>query len=273
MYLNRSNFKRTQFTWIYSLLIFSVSTISVAAECSAKSGAQSTPLLELYTSEGCSSCPSADKWMSSIAGSGFTSDKVVPLAFHVDYWDYIGWKDRFGKAEYSNRQRQAAKHDFAAFVYTPQVTLNGTDFRGWQQGSRFSQALETSSRQPAKANLRINITSGETNSSSVSVAAQTIKPEDAKNLDAYIAVYENNLKSEVKAGENAGRQLKHDYVVRELYGPYRLEEKIADKQAGGWQRSLPLNAEWKNRDIGVAAFLQNRESGQVVQALSLKACL
>jgi len=133
MYLNPPNFKRAQFTWIYSLLIFSGSTISVAAECSAKSGTQSTPLLELYTSEGCSSCPPADKWMSSIAGSGFTADKVVPLAFHVDYWDYIGWKDRFGKAEYSNRQRQAAKHDFAAFVYTPQVMLNGTDFRDWQQ--------------------------------------------------------------------------------------------------------------------------------------------
>jgi len=265
MYFNRPDFTHTSLALISTLLIFGEATATVAAECSAKSGARTTPLLELYTSEGCSSCPPADKWISSIAGLGFTADKVVPLAFHVDYWDYIGWKDRFGKAEYSNRQRQAAKHDFAAFVYTPQVMLNGTDFRGWQQGSRFSQALETSSKQPAKASLRINIAAGEANSSNVNVSAQVIKPEDAKNLDAYIAVYENNLKSEVKAGENSGRQLKHDYVVRELYGPYKL--------ADGWQRSLPLNAEWKNRDIGIAAFLQNRDSGQVVQALSLKACL
>jgi len=265
--------KRPGFTLIATIFIASQSAISLAAECSARSGTQATPLLELYTSEGCSSCPPADKWISSIVGNGFTSDKVVPLAFHVDYWDYIGWKDRFGKAEYSNRQRQAAKYDFAAFVYTPQVMLNGTDFRGWQQGSRFGQALESVSRQPAKANLSMRMTAGEAAASNISVATQITPPDDAKNLDAYIAIYENNLKSEVMAGENSGRLLKHDYVVRELYGPYRLDEKVVEKQVNSWQRKLPMNAEWKNRDIGVAAFIQNRSNGQVLQALSLKACL
>ncbi|MFA6178989.1 MAG: DUF1223 domain-containing protein, partial [Candidatus Methylopumilus sp.] len=80
--------------------------------------------------------------------------------------------------------------------------------------------------------------------------------------------YENNLSSEVKAGENSGRQLRHEYVVRELYGPYRVDEVSGSE----WRQGLTLNNVWKNRDIGIAAFVQNRSSGQVLQALSLKSC-
>ncbi len=83
-------------------------------------------LLELYTSESCSSCPPLDKWMS-----GINADKVTPLALHVDYWDYIRWKDQFSKAEYSDRQRKTAAFGGAGFVYTPQFVMNGRDFKGW----------------------------------------------------------------------------------------------------------------------------------------------
>src|SRR5687767_761241 len=93
-------------------LLFVTSHHAVASECSAKSGAATVPLLELFTSEGCSSCPPADKWLSDI-----DTDKVTPLAFHVDYWNYIGWKDKFSKAEYSNRQRKTAAFGGVGFVY------------------------------------------------------------------------------------------------------------------------------------------------------------
>ena len=254
---------RTALIWPLALCVMPVAAI--AAECAARSGDHAVPLLELYTSEGCSSCPPADKWLSSIAAAGFSADKVVPLAFHVDYWDYIGWKDRFGKGEFSARQRQGA--GLLGFVYTPQVLLNGSDFRGWQQNSRFTQAIASSIKQPARANLGLNLSALASGEISVNASAQTIQPEDRKNADVFIAVYENKLKSIVSAGENSGRELSHDYVVREWFGPYRLDDKD-----GVWQRSLTLKSEWKGRDAGVATFVQNRSNGKVLQALSLPFC-
>jgi hypothetical protein len=256
----------TALIWPLALSVMPIAAI--AAECGARSGDHAVPLLELYTSEGCSSCPPADKWLSSIAAAGFSADKVVPLAFHVDYWDYIGWKDRFAKADFSARQRQAATLGRAAFVYTPQVLLNGSDFRGWQQNSHFTQAVASSLKQPARANLGLNLSALASGEISVNASAQTIQPEDRKNADVFIAVYENKLKSMVSAGENSGRELSHDYVVREWFGPYRLD----GKPDSAWQRSLTLKPEWQGRDAGVAAIVQNRNNGEVLQALSLHFC-
>ncbi len=100
----------------------------------------------------------------------------------------------------------------------------------------------------------------------VQASAQTIQAEDRKNADVFIAVYENNLKSVVNAGENSGRVLNHDYVVREWFGPCRLDDNGASKQ------NLTLKSEWKGRDAGVATFVQNRKNGEILQALSLPFC-
>ncbi len=253
---------------IWPLALAVIPVAAIAAECSARSGDHAVPLLELYTSEGCSSCPPADKWLSSIAAAGFPADKVVALAFHVDYWDYIGWQDRFAQADFSARQRQAAARGKAAFVYTPQVLLNGADFRDWQQNSRFIQAIASSLKQPARANLGLNLSALASGEMRVIASAQVIWAEDRKHADVFIAIYENKLKSIVSAGENSGRLLEHDYVVREWFGPYKLDEQ-AD---GTWQRNLALKPEWKGRDAGVATFVQDRSNGKVLQALALKLC-
>src|SRR5258708_2194386 len=102
-------------------------TPAIAASCpAASSGAGSTTIVELYTSEGCDSCPPADKWFSTLS---FKRDGVVPLAFHVDYWDYIGWKDRFGRAAFAERQRETVTRQGSRTVYTPQLMLDGRDAR------------------------------------------------------------------------------------------------------------------------------------------------
>lgn len=111
-------------TTLATALILSGLQPAYAGECSAKSDASTVPLLELYTSEGCSSCPPADKWLSGLKPD---PKKLIPLAFHVDYWDYIGWKDKFSKAEYSDRQRKTAAYAGAGYVYTPQFVLSGRD--------------------------------------------------------------------------------------------------------------------------------------------------
>lgn len=235
---------------------------AIAGQCSAKSGLHTVPLLELYTSEGCSSCPPADKWLSNLK---LSADKVVPLAFHVDYWDYIGWKDKFSNAKYSERQRKTAAFGGAGFVYTPQFVFNGRDFKG-ADGSRLNQSIANSLTQASRANLALD-TSNEANGDIlIKATAQAVKRTDAKNADIFIAIYENKLVSEVNAGENNGRELKHDYVVRDFFGAYQLNNK------NEFIKTITLKPEWENRDAGAVIFVQDSTSGEILQSLKLPFC-
>jgi hypothetical protein len=235
---------------------------AIAAECSAKSGANTVPLLELYTSEGCSSCPPADKWLSGLKPD---STKVIPLAFHVDYWDYIGWKDKFSKADYSARQRKTAAFAGAGYVYTPQFVMNGRDFRGSDE-SRLNQIVASSQKLASRANLSLDATPQANGEITLKATAQAVKPSDAKNADVFIALYENKLVSEVKAGENNGSTLKHDYVVREYFGAYQINNQ------NEFSRNFTLNNTWKNKDGGAVIFVQNSQTGEILQSLALPFC-
>ena len=125
------------------------STALAAGQCRAESAAALTPLIELYTSEGCNSCPPADRWLQGLRADGIAPQKVSALAFHVDYWDYIGWKDRFASPAYGVRQQAAVRRAGGRTVYTPQVMLDGADLRNWR-----SAALPPPS-QPAQARLTL----------------------------------------------------------------------------------------------------------------------
>ncbi len=245
---------------IATSLILCASQSIYAAECSAKSSAATVPLLELYTSEGCSSCPPADKWMSNIK-----TGRVTPLAFHVDYWDYIGWKDKFSKAEYSDRQRKIAAFGGAGFVYTPQFVMNGRDFKGWDN-SRLNESVDKDQKLASRANLSLDAVTETNGAITLKASAQTTKPSDAKNADVFIALYENKLVSQVKAGENSGRELKHDYVVRDFFGAYQINNQ------NEFNKNFTLSAEWKNRDAGAVIFVQNSQTGEILQSLALPFC-
>lgn len=245
-----------------SLTLLTLPAILLAAECSSKSGHQITPLLELYTSEGCSSCPPADKWLSNLK---LGADKVVPLAFHVDYWDYIGWKDRFSKPEYSDRQRKTAAFGGAGFVYTPQFVFNGKDFRGWD-GSRLNQVIEASLKQAARADLTLSAANQANGETLLTATAQAVKTNDLKNADIFIALYENKLVSRISAGENSGRELKHDYVVRDFLGAYQFSQK------NEFTKTITLKPEWKGRNAGAVIFVQDSRDGEVLQSLRLQFC-
>lgn len=247
-------------SYIAAAIILCTSQSIYAAECSTKSGANTVPLLELYTSEGCSSCPPADKWMS-----GIKNEKVTPLAFHVDYWDYIGWKDKFSKAEYSDRQRKGAAFAGAGFVYTPQFVMNGRDFKGWDN-SRLNESVEKNQKLASRANLSLDAMTEANGAITLKASAQTTKPSDAKNADVFIALYENKLVSKVNAGENSGRELKHDYVVRDFFGAYQINNQ------NEFSKSFNLSADWKKRDAGAVIFVQNSQTGEILQSLALKFC-
>src|SRR5207244_8430096 len=135
-------------------ILMLVTTAAAAAECTRNTGARTVALVELYTSEGCSSCPPADRWIS-----GFVNhprfERVVPLAFHVNYWDDLGWKDRFADQRYTERQRALAKATGAKEVYTPQVTLQGRDARDWRDESSFAREIAAINRKANRANLQL----------------------------------------------------------------------------------------------------------------------
>src|SRR6202795_4399638 len=113
--------------------VFALVFVSAAAHaaCDARSSDHLVALIELYTSEGCDSCPPADNWLSRIVG-GDGARRAVPIAFHVDYWDRLGWKDRFANATYTHRQYEQMRRQRSAFVFTPQVMLQGRDFAQWR---------------------------------------------------------------------------------------------------------------------------------------------
>jgi hypothetical protein len=232
------------------------------ATCEARSGTQLVPLVELYTSEGCSSCPPADRWLSATFGSGTRPAAGIALAFHVDYWDRLGWKDRFGSPIFTERQYDGLRANRARFVYTPQVLVQGRDFPEWHD-RRVTGALASAAAKPARAEIALE---AQRQGGSIAVKATAHVPSgvDRKGAVLYVALADDGLASDVKAGENAGVRLVHDHVVRQL-------RKGPSPDANGdirWSAALPLPAETGSVST-VVAFVQNPGAGDVLQSLAL----
>jgi hypothetical protein len=237
---------------------------SAQARCAKQSPAHAVALLELYTSEGCSSCPPADRWLSRIALDGPGPDRVVPLAFHVDYWDRLGWKDRFASPRYTERQYALARQAGNRAVYTPGVFLNFAEFRGWAS-ARFDEALRAVNGKPARADIRLEL--DRLAAGRLAIKADfRLKSGAPESAQAFVALYEQRLGTDVKAGENRGVTLPHDYVVRKWIGP------IALNGAATLRETLTLESDWKPGDLGVAAFVQDAAGREVMQATALPVC-
>lgn len=206
------------------------------------SSEQQTTVIELYTSEGCSSCPPADRWLSSLASDPRLFDTLIPMAFHVDYWDDLGWSDRFARAEYSQRQRNLTQQGLLSQVYTPGLVVNSQEWRGWFNGQREPPVTSAS-----VGELNASFTDG----------VLAVNYTDARQYVLNVVVLGMGLSSDVSAGENRGRQLQHDFVVLDLY-----------QQAGtqNWQLRLDELPERGQRQTALAVWLSPPESLEVVQA-------
>jgi hypothetical protein len=256
--------------FVLALFLGGAASTDAAMQCTAKSPAMTTALVELYTSEGCDSCPPADRWLSSLGAKGYAPERLVPIALHVDYWDYIGWKDPYARRAFSARQRKMAALARAAVVYTPQVLLQGQDFRAWHvQGnpSAFDAAVAKINARPAKARISLVLDTRNKDAFEVEASAELLEGLPPRDLALYLGAYENKLVSEVKAGENRGKTLPHDYVVLQWAGPLEFKgAKLLERQR------LPLLPNAVPANSGVVAFVQNRANGEVLQALMLRAC-
>jgi len=168
--------------------------------CTASSPRLAAPVVELYTSEGCNSCPPADRWLSRLKDD----PSVVALAFHVDYWDRLGWRDRFASPAFTARQSAQQATNGARFSYTPQVVVDGRDRTDWSRASVASGARPAAAVDVALAQRGDRF-----------VATVTPLANAPQRLAAYWAVTEQGHVSAVKAGENQGATLHHDFVVRD----------------------------------------------------------
>lgn len=241
---------------------------AAAAGCSASSGPQQATLIELFTSEGCSSCPPADRWLSGFAAGPTTApgSPVIPLAFHVDYWDYIGWADRFASPAFTARQHDRQRATQARFVYTPQTLINGRDSTAWRQAGTPGR-LPPMTPVPAGADLTLGSQIDADGQLAVTLAARLRPEAGGQPAVAYLALYENGLASAVRRGENAGRHLRHDFVVRQWLGPLPLGP---DGRLDSRQR-LALDGVDANR-AGLAAVVESGDGRRYHQALALPLC-
>jgi len=225
-----------------------ISISANALSLNFRSGEHQTALIELYTSEGCSSCPPADRWLTSLKTSPKLWENFIPIAFHVDYWNYLGWDDRFAKAEYSQRQRQHKKEKNIRSVYTPGFVVNGQEWRGWFKGKRDLSGMEP--KNVGVLELTVNNESFTANFSPTS-------PTD-KKWTLTIAILGMDIVNQVDRGENAGRRLTHDFVTLAV----AQHKESAPMQ---WQGKLPRANTGQAQ--AVVAWLSASESLDAIQAV------
>lgn len=222
--------------------------------CNSKTSLQSNDgfvVVELFTSEGCSSCPPADAVAAKLSEE--YKGKVFVLGFHVDYWDYLGWKDAFSNAAYSNRQTKYGNLFHLNSIYTPQVVINGEEEMVGSNESKIQAVIVNDLKEPASAAIQLEVTN--TTGKNISIHYTIDK---ASNTNLNIALVQLHATSNVKRGENSGRTLQHVNVVRDF--------KTVDAKdlQGNIQLTIPQDIPGK--DCKIIAFLQNKNDLKITAA-------
>ena len=230
--------------------------LAVGASCRISSPPQTQPLVELYTSQGCSSCPPADRWLSQFDPRA--SAGVIPLALHVGYWDYIGWKDPYARREFNERQQWLARLNSNRSVYTPGVFMQARETPRWHDSAGFSAAVRAISAKPARAKIDLSVERTAQDKMQVRAETALVRADDA-DARLFVALTESGLATKVKAGENRGETLHNDHVTRDWSGPLALgNQSITFNQPAG-----------ANNPLALVAFVQDMRSGDVLQAVRL----
>jgi hypothetical protein len=228
-----------------------------AAAPSAAAPQKAPVIVELFTSEGCSSCPPADVVLAELEKKQPVAHAtIIALGEHVDYWNYLGWSDPFSAAIYSTRQQDYARA-LNANVYTPQMVVDG---RAEFIGSNAAQAAEAIAKAARVPKAQVQIVRSPPDK--IKITATDIPPVTAHDkLDIIVAITENNLQSNVARGENAGRKLRHGTVVRHLQ---------VVGEAPRAETKLTIEQSWNRENLRVVAFLQERMNRRILGATVLE---
>jgi hypothetical protein len=220
-------------------------------------------VVELFTSEGCSSCPPADKVLQELADDDRLASRVLPLSFHVDYWNYIGWTDPYSSKTWSKRQEGYAR-ELSGRLYTPQMVVDGTTETVGSRRGEVREMIDEALRRPVPGT--VSVEAGPAGDGlRVRVAADLAASAD-RGAELVLVVYENDLASSVDRGENAGRKLTHDGVVRHLERLGAVEPGASAER----ETTITVGKGWKSANVGVAAFLQDPETLRIVGAARAK---
>lgn len=234
--------------WVFAC----TSRLHAVEPVNLKSEAKQTALVELFTSEGCSSCPPADAWLAKLKESPALWRDFVPVAYHVDYWDYLGWKDKLAQKSFTQRQREYAAAWHADTIYTPGMVLDGKEWRNWHGTTQ----VPSTNRKPSGI-LQIN-------SSDQKLWQIAFKaPETAgARYEVTLALLGSGLSSDVKAGENRGRKLGHDFVA------LQLKQSMLSPKDGILVTEIELSDDTKAHAdrLAVAAWVTKADSLEPIQA-------
>lgn len=235
-------------TWLGLLLIASTG-MAHAQPQQFTSAEQQATLLELYTSEGCSSCPPADHWLSQFIQDERLWKRIVPVAFHVDYWDHLGWRDRYSDARYSQRQATYQQQRYVGVVYTPGLMQNGREFRGWNRGR------DPVPDKPRKVGvLRATVDKDAGSAEFIPLQQQTTP------LTLNIALLGFELTTQATAGENRGKELRHDFVVLDFQQRSAVHNNPLRWQLDDLLRNKPAQA------TGIALWISAGDDPTPLQA-------
>lgn len=231
----------------YLTFIYLVTLPVCAEDLSFSSSDKRVTVVELFTSQGCSSCPPAEMWLNNFKSSPELWRDLVPLAWHVDYWDRLGWRDSFALAEYSHRQYRYKEDGNIRSVYTPSIIVNGKEWRRWLAGYSPSTGTEPAGR----LHLRLN-----GNRLSGAYQTDSASPQDYR---LSIAVLGSDLRTKIAEGENRGRELTQEFVV--------LGHKTIRSEDGNkWQTDLPRFSSHPGARYALAAWVSLPESQTPLQA-------
>ncbi len=210
-------------------------------------------LVELFTSEGCSSCPPADKVLARLeAEQPVENVEIIPLALHVDYWDYLGWKDEFSSAAYSSRQTGYADKFKLDAIYTPQMIVDGAkQFTGSQFETAVNSIKETAKIKKAAIEMAVE-------ENNLKIEISDLPSHDAAYI--WFVITEDNLETNVKRGENSGRKLPHTAVVREM----KLLDTLAENaKSFSVSHNFTIQPAWQKKNLNLIVFVQGQNSKQI----------
>jgi hypothetical protein len=225
-------------------------------------------LVELFTSEGCSSCPPADALLAELdQKQPFAGVQIIPLEEHVDYWNHDGWRDPFSSSLFTDRQEEYARRFGLPAPYTPQMVVDGrTEFSGSAR-HRVPAAIAGATQAP-QAEVALMVVPGPEPSAVIATVRVDAFPAGVREkADVHLALTEDDLSSNVGAGENAGRHLVHRAVVRRFTSAGHAE---AGKPFAA-EVKIPVERSWKRENLHVVAFLEGRSSGQIFGAATTPA--
>jgi hypothetical protein len=202
-----------------------------------------TTMVELFTSQGCSSCPPAEHWLNTFEYNNKLWNEVVPIAFHVDYWDRLGWPDPYANHAYSTRQYRHQQQGHVRSVYTPGILVNGKEWRGWIRGKDFPQGEKDA-----------GILSFTANPQKVNVTYSKVSKDHVLN----VALLGIGIKTNVKRGENRNRILEQEFVA--------LSHHMYSASEEGWEIDLPKGASEHAQRYALAIWISDMDDISPIQA-------